>query len=220
MTSSIFPVYRRSSKSTRMFVLMAAVLAILIVACSPDDQQATATPQPAVTQVPTATQAPDPTAVPATATDVPPTKAVPPTVTPVPPTATIAPTATVAPTATPVTIVELLLLATGEVNPNRFTTVAPGGADLYKRYFAAAPPEVPHTIADLAITIDVNQCADCHAIPDEGGVNGGNVATEIPLSHYTNPATGVVSETLDPRRYGCATCHVQQVTDPFPYPIR
>lgn len=205
--------------SVRAIVLVVSLVVIVLVACSSSDESdPTATSQPQATQAPVATTTPDPTATPEpptggdtplapTATVVPaevPTKAPDPTA--IPP--------TVAPTVAPDPFVTLLLLASGDVDPNRYPTVAPGDGELLERLFADAPPYAPHKVSDIRITVDKNQCVTCHAYALS---SGGSIATEIPLSHYTDQLTGEVSEELDPRRYICTSCHVPQVTDPLPY---
>jgi len=197
---------------------------LVIVACTKADEprhEATFSPDPTTTAPPPATQAPNPTAtsepqtggntpLAPTATTTPPTQ--PPAPTTSPPTD---PTATVAPTATPDPLVTLELLASGQVDPNRYPVVAPDDGKLLERLFAEAPPYASHTISDIEITVARNRCAECHQY---GLSIGGTIAPLIPISHFTDAQTLEVTEELDPRRYICTSCHVAQVTDPLPYP--
>lgn len=209
----------RNLAGIKIAVLAASLLIVAIVACSSsDDAEPTATNAPEATQPPVATQAPDPTPT-QTGGDTPvePTKAPAPTAT-VAPTQAPAPTATpqptVAPTATPDPFVTLVLLATGQVDPNQYPEVSPGDGELLGRLYPDAPPHPPHKVSDIRITLKSNQCLTCH----EGGfASGGHVATGIPLSHYTDQYTLDVSNDLDPRRYICTTCHVPQVLEDLPY---
>lgn len=207
------------TSTTKTVAIGFSLVALVLVACTTsDDPDPTATSQP---QVPVATQAPAPTATPEPPTggDTPlaptetpvvveePTKAPDPTAVPV---ATQAP----APTATPDPYVILTNIISGGVEPNRFANVAPGESELLERLFPDAPPNAPHQVDNIQITISSNKCLTCH----EGGfASGGSVATGIPLSHYTDQYTMDVSNDLDPRRYMCTSCHVPQVSDPLPW---
>lgn len=140
------------------------------------------------------------------------------------PTATTAPVDEPDPTAEPTTdpgvgepsesFVILELLATGDIDPNRFPEIRPGDGELHERLFPEAPPSAPHSVSDIKITVDRNRCTECHT---EGKTIGDSTATKIPISHFTDALTGEVSAELDPRRYLCTSCHVPQVTDPVPY---
>ncbi len=206
----------RSLTGIRTAVLVFSLVIVAAVACSSsDDPDPTATSAPEATQAPVATQAPDPTATQQPQVD--PTKAPAPTATTAPtqvPSPTQAPQPTVAPTATPDQFVTLVLLATGQVDPNQYPEVSPGDGELLGRLYPDAPPHPPHKVSDIRITLKSNQCLTCH----EGGfASGGHVATGIPLSHYTDQYTLDVSNDLDPRRYICTTCHVPQVLEDLPY---
>jgi hypothetical protein len=203
---------------------------LAIVACTKADEpresvKTNPTQPPTATQVTVATTAPNQTATttpptggntplaPTATVAAPPSET--PTSTPVEPTATTTPPApTVAPTATPDPFVILVNVITGEVEPNRYPIVAPGDGELLERLFPEAPPYAPHTVSDIQITIDSNKCVTCHGY---GLDVGGSIAPQIPVSHYTDQLTEVVSEEVDPRRYICTSCHVPQVTDPLPF---
>ncbi len=181
---------------------MAVALAALAVigACSSSDE--TPVPPTALpTSEPSATTAPDsptPTAIPATATP-----------------------SGLAPTAAPATATAepdelfytLSLLASGQVDPNRFRTLEPGEAPLLDRAYPGAPPLVPHKSGDLVITTSKNSCMECH---ESGKTINGDVAVQVPISHYTDFTTGTVSGQLYPGRYVCTSCHVPQVIDEPP----
>lgn len=234
MTRSPLPAFRSSFVAGRTVALLGALMMLAIVACtSADKSEKTVltdpTKSPTATQVTVGTTAPNPTATttPPTGGNTPlaptATVAVPPTANPTSkpaePTATTAPPAATAtpkpePTATPDPFVILVNVITGEVEPNRYPIVAPGDGELLERLFPEAPPYAPHTVDDIQITIDSNKCVTCHGY---GLDIGGSVAPQIPVSHYTDALTEIVSEELDPRRYICTSCHVPQVTDPLPF---
>ena len=230
MTRSLLPAFRSSYVAGRTVALVVALMMLAIVACTKADEpretvKTNPTQPPTSTQVTVATTAPDPTATttpptggntplaPTATVAAPPSET--PTSTPVEPTATTTPPApTVAPTATPDPFVILVNVITGEVEPNRYPIVAPGDGELLERLFPEAPPYAPHTVSDIQITINSNKCVTCHGY---GLDVGGSIAPQIPLSHYTDQLTEVVSEELDPRRYICTSCHVPQATDPLPF---
>ena len=182
-------------------VLSVAIIAVAVVsACSSSDE--TPVPPTALpTAEPSATTAPDsstPTTVPATPT-------------PSGPAPTSAPaTATAEPDELFYT---LSLLIGGEAEPNRFGTLEPGEAPLLERAYPGAPPLVPHKSNDLVITPTDNSCMGCH---ESGKTINGDVAVQVPISHYTDFTTGTVSGQLYPGRYVCTSCHVPQVVDEPP----
>ncbi len=107
----------------------------------------------------------------------------------------------------------MILLATGETDPNRYRDLLPGSSDLLDRAYPGAPPLVPHRAEDLVITPDKNSCMSCH---EAGRTINGNTAVQVPISHYTDLSTGSVSGQLQGRRYVCTSCHVPQVIDEPP----
>jgi nitrate reductase cytochrome c-type subunit len=217
MTTSLFA-------SKRVLALGLGLVVLAVIACSSSDTLDDSPKPPAspTTSAPVATEesqtggntplAPTETAVPPTLSPTqPPAPTAVPTVKPV----VSVPTATAVATATPDPFVTLKLLASGDVDPNRYPSVVPGDGELLERLFPEAPPYAPHSINDIEITVAKNSCADCHQY---GLKIGGEIAPLIPVSHFTDAQTGAVSEELDPRRYVCTSCHVAQVTDALPYP--
>jgi cytochrome c-type protein NapB len=193
---------RISTGTVKKGLVLAIVLPGLLatVTCSSSDESPVPpTPLPTVQSTPTDTPAePTPTTPPA-ATAVP----------------TVSPTATSVATATPASdpLFILGLLATGEVDPNRFANIPPGDAALLDRAYPGAPPQVPHRADDLTITVDKNSCMTCH---ESGKTINGDVAVQVPISHYTDFTTGTVSGELYGGRYVCTSCHVPQVIDDPP----
>ena len=109
------------------------------------------------------------------------------------------------------------MLVSGQVDPNRFPNLQPGEAALLDRAYPGAPALVPHKAKDLVITLEENSCMTCH---QSGKTVNGDVAVQIPISHYTDFSTGSVSGEMNSRRYVCTSCHVPQVIDELPAVIR
>jgi nitrate reductase cytochrome c-type subunit len=83
----------------------------------------------------------------------------------------------------------------------------PGEASLIPADYSDQPTLVPHGIADyLPITMEENQCADCHAVAEKEE----GEPTPIPISHYTDlrNSPGMSSDEIVGARYVCVTCHV------------
>ena len=82
-----------------------------------------------------------------------------------------------------------------------------------ERAFPGAPPQVPHEMLSmLPITLDDNQCLECHDRPEMIGqtdIKGGN-----PMSKEHYSAVGMANKTegwgLSGARYNCNQCHVPQ----------
>jgi nitrate reductase cytochrome c-type subunit len=84
---------------------------------------------------------------------------------------------------------------------------APGEKPVLPRMYAAAPPRVPHAIADfLPITPAQNSCVDCHEVKEK--VAG--QPTPIPTSHFTDlrRAPGAPGAKVSGARWVCTACHV------------
>jgi len=196
--------YKRSLVSVRAVLLLGSLIALMAVAaCSSDDEPESPVPPTAVVPAPAVTQV-TPTAVPT----VPPA-----------PTATTVPAATQPPAPTPTqdpesALYTLELLATGQIDPNRFANVSPGESLLLDRAYDGAPPKVPHRADDLTITPSENSCMSCHKYGKT--VNGG-VAIQVPISHYMDYTTNTISGELYGMRYMCTACHVPQVIDEPPF---
>lgn len=110
-----------------------------------------------------------------------------------------------------------------------YSQTDPGSGHKFKRAFQDAPPMIPHsTEGMLPITINNNQCIDCHSVEVAADVG----ATPIPSSHYTNfrPQHQLLQgekfvktidnmknevsikkqETLAGARFNCSQCHAPQ----------
>lgn len=101
-----------------------------------------------------------------------------------------------------------------------YSTLAAGEAKKLDRAYPTSPPLIPHSIADMPIQAEMNACLMCHGagVPD---------FPPIPPSHKktaltSQPKTGMLasqvvgyaaSETADPARWQCLTCHVPQATN-------
>ncbi len=185
-----------------LLIVSMSMMAVSAACSSADETPVPPTPLP--TSAPDATQTPDPVAPtqpPATATSA----------------ATAVPTSPATATPDPDDALYIMtLLATGEIDPNRFTKVPPGDASLLDRAFPGAPPLVPHRSDDLVITAEKNSCMSCH---ETGKTINGDVAVQVPISHYTEITSGTVTGQLQGRRYVCTSCHVPQVIDEPPPPV-
>lgn len=83
-----------------------------------------------------------------------------------------------------------------------------------ERAFPGAPPQVPHEVLSmLPITLDDNQCLECHDRPDEIGAaeipKGGN---PMDKAHYSKVGAMGSDEgwRLSGMRFTCNLCHVPQ----------
>ncbi len=88
-----------------------------------------------------------------------------------------------------------------------FETATPGEQPVIPRYFAGAPPQIPHLIADfLPIRPAENTCADCHAIKTRAP----GEPTPVPASHYRDMrhAPDTDRDTVAGARWNCIACHV------------
>ena len=88
----------------------------------------------------------------------------------------------------------------------------PGDRPTTPRDFPQQPPRAPHGVeALLPITMDENQCMDCHAVEEK--VEG--EPTPIPVSHYTDlrNSPDTVGKGLVGARYVCVSCHVSQAAN-------
>jgi cytochrome c-type protein NapB len=93
-----------------------------------------------------------------------------------------------------------------EPPPERKNVSEPGELTVIGSDFPEQPPLVPHGIVDwLPITLEENQCLDCHAIEEK--LEG--EPTPIPISHYVDlrNAPDAVRDEIAGARYNCVTCH-------------
>ncbi len=99
------------------------------------------------------------------------------------------------------------LLADGKPDMNNWDAPQPGHSNVYNRVYFIAPPVIPHSIAEMKIKRDQNDCLGCHEEAQE--IEDGHIATGIPQSHRINPFTGEkVKEGVIGMRYNCIQCHV------------
>ncbi len=88
-----------------------------------------------------------------------------------------------------------------------FEAPDPGDADLMERAFENSPPLIPHTTDGyLPITINDNQCLECH-LP-ENAVDA--EATATPASHLYDIRRDVQLKDLNPANFNCTQCHATQ----------
>lgn len=81
------------------------------------------------------------------------------------------------------------------------------------RAFPGAPPQVPHEVDSmLPITLDDNQCLECHDRPDEIGSEAGRGGKPMDKMHYARAGEEGSDEgwLLSGLRYNCNQCHVPQ----------
>jgi len=117
------------------------------------------------------------------------------------------------------------LTAVSDQALEKYPDTEAGETRLLARSFPDAPPQIPHSVADMfPITWDDNQCLDCHD-PD-------NVASEedspLPRSHFSRAVMGkggkgepmvwVVkgyeqAKEVAGTRYDCDMCHTPQATN-------
>lgn len=100
-------------------------------------------------------------------------------------------------------------LYTGAAGVNEYPEAGPGETAPLARMYQGAPPMIPHSVSDFAITRGQNDCLSCHA--DGGELGEGHIATKIPASHYKNDHTGErAAESVLGIRYNCLQCHAPQ----------
>lgn len=82
-----------------------------------------------------------------------------------------------------------------------------------ERAFPGAPPQVPHEVVSmLPITLDDNQCLECHDRPEEIGGEAGRGGKPMGKTHYAKAGAEGSDEgwALSGLRYNCNQCHVPQ----------
>jgi len=94
-----------------------------------------------------------------------------------------------------------------------YTAEDPGDSELVDRAFENSPPIIPHTVEDLLpITVDDNQCIECH-LPEMAADVG---ATAVPASHLYDIRRDKQLDGLNPANFYCTLCHAPQAqTDPL-----
>jgi cytochrome c-type protein NapB len=82
-----------------------------------------------------------------------------------------------------------------------------------ERAFPGAPPQVPHEMVSmLPITLDDNQCLECHDRPDEIGADEVKGGQPMDKMHYSEVGAEGSEEgwRLSGLRFTCNQCHVPQ----------
>lgn len=74
----------------------------------------------------------------------------------------------------------------------------PGDNTLLPRGYAGAPPQIPHSVENLNITRESNDCLMCH--------DPANAAEKV----VPTPATHILEGKVSMSRYNCTQCHVPQ----------
>jgi len=98
----------------------------------------------------------------------------------------------------------------------KYSDAEPGYNDRLAKAWEELPPQVPHSVSDfLPVTIEDNECLDCHDVPKYIGqpVNTDRtIKNKSPMSkdHY---ATAELDE-IDGARFNCTQCHVPQSNAP------
>ncbi len=96
-----------------------------------------------------------------------------------------------------------------------YTDADPEDVDKLPRAFPGAPPQIPHEIATMTpITVQENQCLDCH---DKPRYVGKDIKDKAPMSesHYATTGDKPKDWKLSGARFNCTQCHVMQ-TDAKP----
>ncbi len=90
-----------------------------------------------------------------------------------------------------------------------YPTTKVGKSDRMNRSYETAPPMVPHTVAEyLPITMETNDCMDCHDRPtlrEREYVKGKKLAMTV--SHYGGFYGKGDLEEVSGARYNCTQCH-------------
>ena len=90
-----------------------------------------------------------------------------------------------------------------------YPTTKAGESDLIAKSYHTAPPMVPHTVDEyLPITMETNECMECHDKPKIQGreyVKGDKLA--MPESHYGGFGGKGDKDEVSGARYTCSQCH-------------
>jgi nitrate reductase cytochrome c-type subunit len=184
----------------KMYLLaLVVVMGAALVSCRVTDSP-TPSPEVTVTSVEQPTLSPSPTATEK-------------------PRATMTDSPTSTPEATPTAVLEVGTegqyvhenLTSGDVGTNEYPSSPPGSSEVLEREYPGAPALIPHSIIDLELTKDRNDCVSCHIVGVSFGTD--HTATKIPESHFIDVLTGESSETVQGTRYYCLLCHMSQSTE-------
>lgn len=97
-------------------------------------------------------------------------------------------------------------------SPSAFSypTTKAGKSDRIDRAYSTAPPLIPHIVDEyLPITMEDNECTDCHDRPkylDRIYVKGKKLT--MPRSHYGGFKGEGEKDEVSGARYNCMQCHV------------
>lgn len=87
------------------------------------------------------------------------------------------------------------------------TSADPGDSQPVERAFENAPPVIPHNVDGLfPITVDENQCLDCHG-PEEAA---DAEAPSVPASHTYDIRRDRQLDRVNHANYACNLCHAPQ----------
>ncbi len=88
-----------------------------------------------------------------------------------------------------------------------------GKSELLPIAYSTLPPQISHSISDyLPITIEENECTECHDRQKKIGKTERRTGKKIPmpLSHYGGFKGEGDEEEVSGARYMCTQCHVPQ----------
>ena len=112
-------------------------------------------------------------------------------------------------TASKVKVIQGAGLLEGQPGRNIYPSAQPGETNKLPRAYEIAPPVVPHSVEEIKVSRDSNDCLGCHLEGIE--MSPGHVATKVPKSHYGNAHTGEQrGDSPVGIRYNCLQCHVPQ----------
>jgi len=88
-----------------------------------------------------------------------------------------------------------------------------GKSELLPIAYSTAPPQISHTIEEyLPITLEENECTDCHDKQRKIGKTERRTGKKIPMpmNHYGSFGGEGDKEEVSGSRYTCTQCHVTQ----------
>lgn len=77
----------------------------------------------------------------------------------------------------------------------------------FPRSFKQQPPLIPHKIEKYNVTLKDNGCMKCHSKESYKK----EAAPKVGDTHFVDPASGKILESLSGKRYFCTQCHVPQM---------
>ena len=96
---------------------------------------------------------------------------------------------------------------------SKYSMIKPGEIDRLPKAYTTLPPQIGHTVDEyLPITMEKNDCADCHDRRKYLGRKGWEwkVGRKLPMpdDHYGTFKKKGGSEDVSGSRYNCMQCHV------------